>query len=86
MSFDTPADNLTFKQTEGFPFSLLSDTEKAVAADYQALRDPSEDFADFPKRVSYLIDPQGTIVKAYDVTDPQGHGGVVIADLAAAQR
>ena len=65
---------------------MLSDTDKAVATDYQALRDPSEDFADFPKRISYLIDPDGMIVKAYEVTDPQGHGGVVIADLAAAQR
>jgi peroxiredoxin len=36
--------------------------------------------------VSYLIDSEGTIVQAYDVTDPAGHGTEVLADLEAAER
>lgn len=50
------------------------------------LRDPNDKFADFAQRISYLIDPDGLIVKAYEVSDPAGHGAAVLADLAAAQR
>ena len=53
---------------------------------YQAARDPGERFAGFSKRVSYLIDPDGVIVHHYNVTDPAGHAGEVLADLEAAQR
>jgi peroxiredoxin len=34
-----------------------------------------------PLRISYLIDPQGVIAKAYEVTDPAGHAAGVVADL-----
>ncbi len=53
---------------------------------YQATRDPGDKFANFSLRVSYLIDPGGTIVKSYEVTDPAGHAGDVLADLEAAER
>ena len=32
------------------------------------------------------VDPDGQIVKSYEVADPAGHGAAVLADLAAAQR
>jgi peroxiredoxin Q/BCP len=63
---------------------LLSDTDRSVGSAYQAERD--DDFADFPKRISYLIDPAGIIQKGYEVSDPAGHALVVLADLAALQR
>ena len=50
------------------------------------LRDPDDQYANFPNRISYLIDPDGTISKAYEVTDPGGHAAEVLADLAAAKR
>ncbi len=50
------------------------------------LRNPDDKFADYPQRISYLIDPEGVIVKSYEVADPGGHGAAVLADLAAAQR
>lgn len=50
------------------------------------LRDPDDAFADYPKRISYLVDGEGRIVKTYDVTDPAGHAAAVLADLAAATR
>ncbi len=65
---------------------MLSDPTKAIGADYEVLRDPADPFADFPQRISYLIRPDGTIEKAYQVADPGGHASVVLADLAAAQR
>jgi len=65
---------------------LLSDPGKQVGTVYEVLRDPADKFADYPQRISYLIDPAGIIVKSYEVVDPSGHGAEVLADLAAAQR
>ncbi len=42
-------------------------------------------FVDYPQRISYLIDPDGMIAKAYEVSDPAGHGAEVLTDLAALQ-
>lgn len=83
ISFDVPADNKAFRDKFDFPFSLLSDPDKSVGAQYDALRPPDDDFANFSKRISYLIDPEGSIVKAYEVEDPAGHADMVLADLRA---
>lgn len=86
ISFDSPEDNGAFRTNNEFPFSLLSDETKEVGAAYEAIRDADDPFANFPKRVSYLIDAHGTIQKSYDVSDPAGHAGEVLADLAALRR
>lgn len=86
ISYDTPEENRAFRQQFEFPFRLLSDTDRSVGAQYGAARDAGEPYADYPKRVSYLIDPEGTIVRSYEVTDPGGHAAEVLTDLAAAQR
>jgi len=86
MSFDDPADNKAFKEKFDFPYPLLSDPSKSVGTNYGVLRDPSEQFADFPKRISYLISPEGIIVKSYEVADPAGHAEAVLEDLIAAQQ
>lgn len=49
-------------------------------------RDPEEKYADFPKRIAYIIDPEGTIVAADEITDPAGYGEQALSTLAAAQR
>jgi peroxiredoxin len=36
-----------------------------------------------PKRISYLIGPQGTILKAYAKVSPAEHPDEVLEDLAA---
>lgn len=86
ISFDTPADNKAFRDKFSFPFSLLSDPDKIVGASYEVLRPADDKFADYAQRHSYLIDPEGTIVKAYEVADPSGHAAEVLVDLEAAQR
>jgi peroxiredoxin len=48
---------------------------------YQAGRPAGDPFAAFAQRISYLVDPSGTIRRAYEVTDPAGHADVVLADL-----
>lgn len=85
ISFDNPADNKAFRDKFDFGFSLLSDEDKSVGAAYDAVRDPDEQFANFPKRISYLINPEGVVAKVYEVADPGGHAEAVLADLAAIQ-
>jgi peroxiredoxin len=83
-SFDTPAENLAFADAQEFPYRLLSDVDRRVGAAYEVTREPHEKYAEYPKRISYLIAPSGLIHKAYDVTDVAAHAGDVLADLERA--
>jgi peroxiredoxin Q/BCP len=85
ISFDSPEDNAAFRSKFDFPFDLLSDQDRSIGTVYGVLRSHDDPFADYPKRISYLIDPEGTIAKAYEVSDPAGHGTEVLVDLAALQ-
>jgi hypothetical protein len=44
---------------------------------------PDEQYADFPRRRSFLIDPDGIVRRIYDVTDTAGHPQQVLDDLMA---
>ncbi len=81
-SFDTPAENKAFADEQRFPFQLLSDVDRAVGAAYEVVRPPGDQYGAFPMRVSYLIDPDGVIRRAYGVADVAGHADAVLADLA----
>ena len=83
ISFDTPEDNAAFRTAQNFPFDLLSDTDRTIGSSYEVLREPDDPFADYPQRISYLIDPEGIIAKTYRVDDPSGHAAEVLVDLAA---
>lgn len=84
-SFDSPAENRAFAEAQGFPFLLLSDTERAVGRAYHVARGPGDKFAGFPRRHSYLIDPAGLIHRGYDVTDVEHHADEVLADVEQAE-
>lgn len=80
-SYDTPEENLAFAQAQQFPFRLLSDPDHSVATAYGAARDAGDKFVGYPRRYSYLIDPDGIIARAYDVTAVANHADQVIADV-----
>ncbi|MYB04510.1 MAG: redoxin domain-containing protein [Acidimicrobiaceae bacterium] len=86
-SFDTVEEQRAFAETESFPFALISDTDKSVGRRYHAEREPGEDYYEhgLPRRITYLIDPQGQIAAAYDLAgqDLAGHAAQVLADIAA---
>ncbi len=84
-SFDTPAENKAFADAESFGFGLLCDMDRSVGARYDAVKGPDEKYPDFPRRISYLIDPSGIIRRSYEVTDVAGHADEVLADLASLQ-
>jgi thioredoxin-dependent peroxiredoxin len=80
ISFDAPEANKAFRQKHDFPFRLLSDYDEQVGVAYET-RDPGTEKVSFAKRLSYLIDPQGKIVKSYDVADIPAHPAEVLVDL-----
>jgi peroxiredoxin Q/BCP len=80
-SFDTVDDNRAFAEAENFGFRLLSDVDSSVGRAYDAARPVDDPLAALPKRVSYLIDTQGVLRRAYTVTDTSGHAAEVLADL-----
>lgn len=49
------------------------------------MRPADDQFAPFPLRTSYLIDPDGVIRRSYAVADVHGHADTVLADLARLQ-
>ncbi len=87
-SFDSVEDQKAFAHEQSFPYSLISDPGKDVGRAYEAEREEGEDYYEFgiPRRISYLIDPDGTIVKAYDLDgqDLSTHAAEILADIAAA--
>jgi peroxiredoxin Q/BCP len=80
-SFDTPDENKAFADAQSFPYRLLSDVDKAVGTKYEAVRPADDKLANFAARVAYLIDPDGMIRRAYDVTDVNSFAAQVIDDL-----
>ena len=85
ISFDPPEKNRGFARKNGFPFRLLSDVDRKVGEAYETKRAPAEQSPENAKRRTYLIDPEGTIVKAYRVTDIPTHPDQVLADLRELQ-
>lgn len=81
ISFDSPADNARFAAQEGMSFPLLSDESRSVARAYDVMRRPDEPYADAPRRVTYLISPDATILAVYQVQDAAGHGATLVEDI-----
>lgn len=81
-SFDTPEENRTFADAEHFGYRLLSDTGRDVGRAYEVARDAADEHGGYPMRIAYLIDPEGTIRRAYQVSDVEGFAGTVVDDLA----
>ena len=75
---------MAFAQKQGFPFRLLCDTDRTVGEAYGAKKAADEQYPDVPRRITYLIDPEGIVARAYAVSDVKTHPDEVLADLRAA--
>jgi len=83
ISFDGPKDNAEFVAKEKFPFRLLSDTDKSLAVQVGAADSKSRMWA---RRISYLVGPDGNVLKAYEDVTPTNHAAEVLADYAASKK
>jgi len=78
ISFDTVPDNAAFAKRFNFNFPLLSDTSREVGLVYGAAEEASAQYA---KRVSFLIGPDGTVKKTYPKVNAATHPEEILKDL-----
>ena len=77
-SFDTVEENRAFAEKFGYPFPLLCDTQREIGMAYGACDTAKDEYA---RRISYVIDPQGTIAHAFPKVDAKSHPKAVLALL-----
>jgi len=73
-----------FCTKEGLTFKLLADTDDKVTGEYGSLKNYG--VAKYAARHTFLIDPQGKIVKEYMDVDPNNHSEEVLAELTVLQK
>ncbi len=81
VSLDDVKSHEEFAKKYSLPFSLLADTDGAVAKRYDVLNTIGP--MKFAKRQSFLIGPDGRIVKHYPKVDAEKHSVEVLTDLEA---
>ena len=81
VSYDTIDENKSFADAQAFNFRLLCDTTRKVSEQYGATKGPDEQWPDFAKRITYLVDPEGRIARTYEVKDVAAHPQDVLDDL-----
>lgn len=80
VSVDDVASHKAFADEHSLPFPILADSEKKTATAYGTLT-RYVGIAELARRDTFIIDPQGRIVKHYLKVDPKGHSEIVLADL-----
>jgi thioredoxin-dependent peroxiredoxin len=77
-SFDDVPANAAFAKKFGFTFPLLCDTDRKIGMAYGAADDAAAQYA---KRISYLIGPDGKVKKAYPKVNAAAHPEELLKDL-----
>ena len=84
MSADSVKAQKNFCTKQKFPFSLLSDSEKSTIRSYEAIGLKKMYGKEYEGifRMSYLIDENGIVEKAYEKVKPKEHAQQVLMDLS----
>ena len=85
ISVDDVESHKGFSEKHGLPFPILADSTKETTKKYGVLKTYLGTM-ELAKRDTFLIDPQGKIVKHYPDVDPKGHSQMVLADIKALQQ
>lgn len=83
ISPDTPAAQAKFRKKYSLPFTLLCDTEHAVAESYGVWVEKSMYGKKYMgiERTTFIIGPDGTIAKVFPKVKVDGHAEEVLAAL-----
>lgn len=73
--------NAAFAKKFNYPFPLLCDTAREIGLAYGACDSPDAKTA---KRISYLIGPEGKILRAYSTVAAADHPKQVLDDIVSA--
>lgn len=84
ISRDEPSSHEKFKAKHSLNFTLLTDEEAKVINDYGAWG-PKMFGKEGILRKTFIINPEGEVVKVFGRVTPVGHGDQVIAELKALQ-
>ena len=84
VSVDSVESHQKFCTKEGLNFKLLSDSDHKVTGEYGSLTNLG--LVKFASRHTFIIDPQGKIVKVYVDVNPNQHSEEVLAALAELQK
>lgn len=79
ISVDDVDSHREFSEKYKLPFTILADEGGETAQAYGVLRDWK--LIQIASRQSFLIDPEGVIVKHYEEVDPETHTQEVLTDL-----
>jgi len=88
VSIDSAQRHAKFIAKYNLPFTLLADTEKAVVAQYGVWGKKKFMGREYmgTNRVSFLIDPDGKIIKVYPKVKPADHARQVLEDYDMVSR
>jgi thioredoxin-dependent peroxiredoxin len=88
ISTDSEKSHKKFEEKYALPFTLLSDTEKTMVRGYGVWAPKKFMGREFlgVQRTSFLIDPEGKIVKMYENVKPADHADEVLRDLEELQK
>lgn len=78
ISFDSVADNRFFAEAYGYTFPLLCDVDKQIGMAYRAC-DSAQDA--YPRRITYVIGPDGRIERAIETKNPAGQAAELLQAL-----
>ena len=84
VSVDTVDSHKSFCAKEGLNFKLLSDSDKKVVAQYGSMGNYMG--IKIAKRNTFLINPEGKIVKVWTGVDPSHHSAEVLAELGSEEK
>jgi len=82
VSADTVESHKLFAENHSLPFDILADPNKEAIKKYGVLWSPKEG-VELASRQTFLIGPDGKIVKHWDKVDPKGHSEMVLAEIKA---
>ena len=81
---DTADSHQKFCTKEGLNFKLLADTDHKVSDEYGSIMNFG--VKKLSARHTFIINPDGVIVKEFMDVDPSKHSAEVLADLAQLQQ
>jgi len=85
VSFDDQDSHKKFTEKYNLPFPILSDTDKKVSDLYGAKRGTVLSFVG-PKRITYLVGPDQTVLHLFDQVHTKNHSTQIIEVLEALEK
>jgi len=84
ISTDSIESHKQFAEKYHLPFTLLSDPDRQVIVAYGANQEgEGSEHSTHTKRISYLVSPDGVIIRSYPDVDPATHALNILKDLGA---